>query len=79
MRKVEPHVFTVTGSGIFPMDMLRHDQCYPADVEGSSRIHNNEECRYRRSVKLVGHNRLGPTVGRWSSFGWSVQVEGMPL
>ena len=26
--------FTVRGKGDFPLDMLRHDQCYPLDAEG---------------------------------------------
>lgn len=65
--------FAVMGKGIFPLDMLRYDQCFPmsgADVE------KMEDGDYReiRTVRLCAcsHVNYQPTEGRWSSFGWPV-------
>jgi hypothetical protein len=69
------HEFIVEGTFDFPIDMLRFDRCWPkhesddsASIAGSlSRIGRNFN---KRAIKLVGLNE--PTVGRWSSFGWTV-------
>ena len=60
--------YHVLGDGNFPMDMLRHDQCWPAygcDVDKISSAKKG-----RRYVKLRSHKE--PTEARWKSFGWHV-------
>ena len=45
MSRVSFYSFTVQGSGEFPIDMLRHDSCWPAQpadsalVAASGRLH----------------------------------------
>lgn len=75
------HRFTVEGSGEFPSDMLRRDDCRAATPEDQEKIdwkHGDEVpgrdealCR-RRQIDLVTTARSAPTVGRWESFGWRV-------
>ena len=76
--------FTVRGKGIFPIDMLRHDQCYPVDAEATEDIQSIKrgpspfKHATRKSIVLPREIRLAtdyihaPTVGRWESFGWKV-------
>jgi hypothetical protein len=72
-------IFTVTGTGRFPADMLRYDRCYPVDGESATNIGMPTEdvraARTRRSVKLETVKPGGPTPGRWESFGWRVMDE----
>lgn len=65
--------FTVEGSGDFPTDMLRYDQCFPKDSPDARAILDSESDG-RRSVHLIGRNSTDyyPTVDRWRSFGWTV-------
>lgn len=68
--------FRVYGRGPFPVDMLRHDCCYPADTTSAFQIMEDasggiETYRKVREVVLITNMRLGPTVERWRSFGWS--------
>lgn len=58
--------FTVTGSGEFPMDMLRHDMAWPEDTDAAATITQ----RGRRSVRLTAHKARFVTPERWESFGW---------
>jgi hypothetical protein len=62
--------FTVTGRDAFPMDMLRHDMAWPASTVDAARMLN--DTTWRRSLRMGCALRGGPTIGRWSSFGWSV-------
>ena len=65
-------IFTVEGSGEFPIDMLRRDECFPNGEQDSYRI---QEMRDRRTIYLIRttDNRFWtPTGGRWESFGWKV-------
>ena len=59
--------FIVEGSGVFPMDMLRYDACWPA-VGASAEL-----IRYKgkRTITLNTWN-VGITPDRWRSFGWTV-------
>ena len=65
-----PMTFTVTGTGQFPTDMLRYDQCWPATSEDAVLM-----CPHRpsptvaRSVRLRTHGSV--TAARWASFGWT--------
>jgi hypothetical protein len=59
--------FTAIGTGSFPLDMLRYDECWIAsepDTQSKDRGH--------RSVVLATDSPHVPTAGRWQSFGWSV-------
>jgi hypothetical protein len=60
----------VEGSGRFPFDMLRYDNCV---VRDSSLI----EGRERRTLILTRFSLDGgpATNGRWSSFGWHVRLD----
>lgn len=70
--------FTVRGRGIFPVDMLRYDRCWP--IEGERGIQEAlwspdtgqyEPQRGERTVTLRSAERF-ITDARWSSFGWCV-------
>lgn len=66
--------YYVTGSGAFPVDMLRYDAAWPASSEDAAIMGIDEfvsrDRNRRRSIKL--HSYREPTVDRWSSFVWSV-------
>jgi hypothetical protein len=73
--------FTVTGSGSFPLDMLRYDSCWPEAAEDAAKI--EASCRGEKSrdvtinLSTSDRNFTVPTVGRWVSFNWRV-VEPSP-
>jgi len=73
-------VAKVTGVGIFPLDMLRRDCCYPRGSDDVSELH--------RSVVERAPNLISVTVSRtvqyandewnarrWASFGWRLREE----
>lgn len=67
--------FTVVGAGPFPFDMLRYDDCYPADTDSAM---NLQPTSVRREVVLVSHQPRrwwNPTFDRWRSFGWVVKTD----
>lgn len=71
MKRDPIETITVRGRGIFPLDMLRYDCCFPATSEDVSLINETGELR---SVTLVLRNAIRiPTVGRWNSFTWAVE------
>lgn len=72
--------FTVEGSGEFPFDMLRYDECFPrheSEARGLARTYANGKADINRhTVELVSRGRARhwlPNVGRWRSFGWEVK------
>ena len=70
-------IFTVTGTGEFPFDMLRYDRCFPEDSESAGAMNTPLMRDYSkpRSVTLRRDNvskNTRPTRDRWSSFGWTV-------
>lgn len=70
------HEFIVEGSGVFPFDMLRYDQCWPkSETTDSAAIERTTRHVYSgdEKVTLVGLGK--PTEGRWNSFGWRVVSE----
>lgn len=72
MKKLKPGetiTFTVTGSGAFPLDMLRYDRCWPKHEAQTSRLLPQHD---RREVVMEGLR--APTVARWASFGWTAEV-----
>ena len=90
MPKVFSLRFEVIGSGAFPVDMLRYDQCYPASEVDSALMQPHE--RGQRAINLVTvrpyYDRGEPcrlaenggfiTVDRWHSFNWEVGDVGDP-
>jgi hypothetical protein len=68
--------FTVAGRGEFPIDMLRYDQCWPADGNAASDILHSLRPGplERREIKLRSAARQ-ITPDRWSSFLWTVIKE----
>lgn len=59
------HYFTVVGDGPFPIDMLRHGRCWPAEGKESAQIESGPATR---AVMLCGLD--APDWGRWHSMGW---------
>lgn len=66
------HTFAVEGSGAFPFDMLRYDACYPHTGDDAGKF--DPDYRTGRAVTLCHYSDRywTPTLGRWSSFGWTV-------
>jgi hypothetical protein len=61
--------FVVEGTGHFPVDMLRYDRCTPCDSEDVNWCFTVEG---KRSAMMISSQH--PTVARWNSFGWSVDM-----
>ena len=62
----------VIGNGIFPMDMLRYDKCYPvgdSDAVNISRTFYDKISQYEINICT---NLSKFTVDRWRSFGVSI-------
>ncbi len=72
MAKAKRKQFTVEGFGSFPIDMLRHDSCWPATSNDASCIEHEGN---RRRITLLTDMPQYPTHGRWSSFLWPVVEE----
>ena len=73
-RPRERYRYKVSGSGYFPIDMLRYDCAYPASSEAVSAMGSEsrgERTVQRRTVELCSHHL--PTIDRWRSFGWIVE------
>jgi hypothetical protein len=60
--------FDVMGTGPFPVDMLRYDECFPSGPDDAAAIIGEK----RRKVRLVTQRYTGPTAGRWDSFNWPI-------
>lgn len=74
---------TVTGSGHFPIDMLRYSQCYPRDIETVDAIqpdHAMDTSYYRKTrsgvvcMDNVAYGAAINCVRRFLSFGWSAEI-----
>jgi hypothetical protein len=67
--------FIVEGKGHFPVDMLRYDMAWPRDGQSASNLMTPEDRKERytlRQVHLSTARKSDPTIGRWSSFGWTI-------
>lgn len=65
--------FTVTGSGPFPMDMLRYDQAWPMTTEDAQKITQSFDdpagmVKWEVRLTMAQKNKLAPTLERWKSF-----------
>ena len=68
-------VFKVTGRGRFPVDMLRHDCCWPVCGGDADNILGTDTRFVVLSLADCGWGDLsGPTVARWASFGWACEI-----
>lgn len=67
------HTYRVTGTGQFPEDMLRYDRAhYATDEDRALAEHGVDGRKRRRTISLIGLER--PTLGRWESFTWKVEL-----
>jgi len=64
---------------MFPIDMLRYDNCVPLTSEDASRIYTERAHASDRHDTLVIHlvhysgtAKAQVTPDRWASFGWTV-------
>lgn len=67
--------FTVESQYPFPTDMLRYDECWPADSESAHMIALSHEIQGelgKRTYTLNTRIPTGPTVARWESFMFKV-------
>lgn len=77
--KIIPIIYTVRGTGPFPVDMLRYDGSSPYSEQDSNRVVSSlctiEQLQYRRVIVLIkynGYSRWTPNAAKWESFGWEV-------
>lgn len=65
---------TVEGACPFPLDMLRHDQCWPTSSEDAAKIAQTYiglDEAIRITVTTTARKGIDPfTLPRWRSFGW---------
>lgn len=66
--------FYVEGTSPFPLDMLRYDNCFPADQESVEQMTPNGLAGIRlvRLKRYISTKDQMPTSARWASFGWKV-------
>jgi hypothetical protein len=72
-----PREFAVEGDGLFPVDMLCFDRCWPADHRDVRAIeigHDDSERGFYRQVKLLSLSSKAPSFRRWRARGWIVLV-----
>lgn len=67
------HTMTVSGRGLFPLDMLRYDTCFPVKQTDVDAIHASlirDEDHYVVTVMQYSDSKKhGYTLARWASFG----------
>lgn len=73
-KKAWEHEFVVRGTGPFPFDMLRFDECWPAGIEDAAAIEALASASVAevRNIILHTHKLTAPTHKRWESFCWTV-------
>lgn len=64
------HTATVEGRGLFPIDMLRYDHCYPASEQDSYAINQREDVRQVKVIMMTDSKLMPFTERRWESFTW---------
>lgn len=72
---MKTYMFSVSGAGSFPLDMLRYDCCFPNSPDDAANMH--AKIRGNRTVTLIRNaatvaDAMNVTEGRWASFGWIV-------
>lgn len=72
-QKFNAFTFIVTGSGHFPVDMMRYDRCVPKTQDDISLAFSRRDDRRVEVIAFtISGNKLEPTIQRWLSFGWPV-------
>ena len=66
------HRIEVTGTGRFPIDMLRYDQCHPLYESDVAIILHPSDDSQIVALGRWAHSRWVPTESRWKSFHWTV-------
>lgn len=86
MRDVPKLLFTrweITGKGAFPIDMLRHEQCWPATDQDSKKIRFSLHPGTENIIQMIevetfregiGFARRQPDYKHWSSHGWDASL-----
>lgn len=64
--------FIAVGHGVFPVDMLRYDHCYPASQDAVSAMICERNERSVELARVTNGKPPDPTIARWESFGWRV-------
>ena len=67
----QPSRFVVKGSSVFPIDMLRHDHCWPVGGD-FNRINFKPLGAGEATIELCAQFARCITPLRWASFGWTV-------
>jgi len=70
MKKPRRYRITVEGSGVFPIDMLRYDQCWPRTEQDAAKASIDWAGEMRQVDLLSDHHRQTPD--RWASFTWKI-------
>jgi hypothetical protein len=68
---------TVVGKGNFPLDMLRHSQCWPVDAEAVEAIADRARYDSPRTARLgmIGHYAQADACAkRFASFLWTAEI-----
>lgn len=84
MKGVSKLLFTrweATGKGTFPIDMLRHEQCWPATDRDSKKIAFSLHPETENIVQMItvetyreGFDGRKPDYRHWASYGWDVSM-----
>ena len=71
------HRAMVTGTGPFPLDMMRYDCCWPSS---SADVYIMEDTDKRTLfVKMASSTKKATwTPERWASFGWKLELTNDP-
>lgn len=69
--------FKVKGSFHFPLDMLRHDACWPISPTDSGNMEFSLDARKPTGYEIelahwAPNSNWKPTADRWASFGWHI-------
>lgn len=64
--------YLVSGDGVFPLDMLRHDRSWPSNQHSVQQMDSHIVCS--RNLKLETLER-GPDIEHWKSMGWKVSEQ----
>ena len=67
----QPSRFVVKGASVFPIDMLRHDHCWPVGGD-FNRINFKPLGAGEATIELCAQFARCITPLRWASFGWTV-------
>lgn len=70
--------FTVSGTGEFPVDMMRFERAWPRAPSDSKKIQESDPSSGRFEVDLQSADPPSQK-GRWGSFGWRIEkINGRP-